>query len=51
MTEYIDTIPDDLSACQELLRAVLVRLRDLERQLNELVGTTEELTRSYACLK
>jgi transposase len=51
MTENIDPIPDDLSACQELLRAVLVRLRDLERQLNELVVTTEELERSYACLK
>ena len=51
MTENIDTIPDDLSACQELLRAVLVRLRDLERQLDEFVATTEELERSYACLK
>jgi transposase len=51
MTENIDPIPDDLSACQELLRAVLVRLRDLERQLDEFVATTEELERSYACLK
>jgi len=51
MTKYIDPIPDDLSACQELLRAALVRLRDLERQLDEFVATTEELERSYACLK
>ena len=51
MTEHIDNIPDDLSACQELLRAVLVRLGDLERQLDELAGTAEELGRSYACLK
>jgi transposase len=51
MTENIDPIPDDLSACQELLRAVLVRLRDLERQLDEFVATTEELQRSYDCLK
>src|SRR5262249_18396222 len=51
MTEPIDPIPDDLPACQERLRAVLERLRDLERQLDEFVATTEELQRSYACLK
>jgi transposase len=51
MTEHLDPIPDDLPACQEQLRAVLERLRDLERQLDEFVATTEELQRSYACLK
>ena len=51
MTEHIDPIPDDLPACQELLRALLMRLRDLERQLDEFVATTEEMQRSYACLK
>jgi transposase len=51
MTEPIDPIPDDLPACQERLRAALGRLRDLERQLDEIVATTEELQRSYACLK
>jgi transposase len=51
MTEPIDPIPDDLPACQERLRAALERLRDLERQLDEFVATTEELQRSYACLK
>jgi transposase len=51
MTEPIDLIPDDLPACQDRLRAALERLRDLERQLDEFVATTEELQRSYACLK
>jgi transposase len=51
MTEHLDPIPDDLPACQERLRAVLERLRDLEHQLDEFVATTEELQRSYACLK
>ena len=51
MTELIDTIPDDLPACQERLRAALERIRDLERQLDELVATTEEVRRSYDCLK
>src|SRR4051812_28854843 len=51
MTEHIDPIPDDLPACQEQLRAALERIRDLERQLDELVATTEELRRSYNCLK
>jgi transposase len=51
MTEPIDPIPDDLPACQELLRALLLRLRDLERQLDEFVATSEEMQRSYACLK
>jgi transposase len=51
MTEHLDPIPDDLPACQEQLRAVLERLRDLEHQLDEFVATTEELQRSYACLK
>ena len=57
MTEHIDPIPDDLPTCQEQLRAVLERLRDLER-LHDLdvsstrpCATTEELQRSYACLK
>ena len=58
MTEHIDPIPDDLPTCQERLRAVLERLHhlerllhDLERQLDETCATTEELRRSYACLK
>jgi transposase len=45
------TIPDDLAACQELLRALLARLQDLERQLDETCATNEELRRTYACLK
>ena len=58
MTEQFDPIPDDLPACQELLRATLQRLRELERQLRDLesqleqtCSTSEELQRSYACLK
>jgi hypothetical protein len=51
MAEPIDPIPDDLPACQDRLRAALERLRDLERELDALVATTEELQRSYACLK
>jgi transposase len=51
MVEQSPTIPDDLAACQALLRAVLERLKDLERQLDETCATTEELQRSYACLK
>src|ERR1700757_2521252 len=51
MTEHADPIPDDLPVCQERLRAALERLRDLERQLDDSVATTEELQRSYACLK
>jgi transposase len=50
MTEH-DPIPDDLPACQELLRSLLMRLHDLERQLEEFVATTEEMQRTYACLK
>jgi len=49
--EHSEHIPGDLTACQERLRAVLARLRDLERQLDETCATTEELQRSYACLK
>ncbi len=30
MTEHNDPIPDDLSACQDLLRAAFQRLRDLK---------------------
>ena len=51
MTDPIDPIPDDLPACQDRLCAALERLRDLERELDEFVATTEELQRSYACLK
>jgi transposase len=51
MTEPIDPIPNELPACQEQLRAALERIRDLERQLDELVATTAELQRSYDCLK
>ena len=45
------TIPDDLAACQELLRTLLVRLGDLERQLEETCATNAELQSTYACLK
>jgi hypothetical protein len=58
MTEHASPIPDDLAACQEELRAaqeqqaaLLQRLHDLERQLDETCATTEELKRSYDCLK
>ncbi len=51
MTEHLDPIPDDLPACQELLRTFLMRLHDLERQLDEFVATPTKLQRSYACLK
>jgi hypothetical protein len=58
MTEHSPPIPDDLPTCQAHLRAVLEqhaallqRFHDLERQLDETCATTEELQRSYACLK
>src|SRR5215467_4823799 len=58
MMEHSPPIPEDLAACQAQLRAVLEqhatllqRFRDLERQLDETCATTEELQRSYACLK
>jgi len=51
MTERIDSIPDDLPTCQQRLRALLERFHDLERQIEEFVATTDELERSYACLK
>jgi transposase len=49
--EHSVHIPDDLPTCQELLRSAWRRLHELERQLDEFVATTEELGRSYACLK
>src|SRR3954451_3221640 len=58
MTELSSPIPDDLATCQAQLRAVLgqhaallQRFHDLERQLDETCATTEELQRSYVCLK
>jgi hypothetical protein len=51
MTEHNDPIPDDLPACQELLRASLARLRDLERQRDEFVATTDKLKQAHACVK
>src|SRR5919202_5418793 len=58
MTGHSLPIPDDLPTCQAQLRAVLEqhaallqRFHDLERQLDETYATTEELVRSYACLK
>jgi hypothetical protein len=58
MKELSPSIPDDLATCQARLRAVLERhaallqrFHDLERQLDETCATTEELQRSYACLK
>src|SRR4051794_14149114 len=58
MAEHSPSIPDDLPTCQAQLRAVLEqhaallqRFHDLERQLDETCATTEELQRSYACVK
>ena len=58
MIEQYPQIPDDLPACQELLRGVLeqlhemeVQLGDLKRQLDETCATNGELQRSYDCLK
>jgi transposase len=58
MAEHSPPIPDDLATCQAQLRAalerhaaLLQRFHDLERQLDETCATTEELQRSYACLK
>ena len=58
MAEHSPSIPDDLASCQAQLRAVLEqhaallqRFHDLEHQLDETCATTEELQRSYACLK
>src|SRR3954452_14599076 len=58
MTECSPPIPDDLASCQAQLRAVLEqhasllqRFHDLEHQLDETCTTTQELQRSYACLK
>src|SRR5687768_10804451 len=58
MAEHSLPIPGDLASCQAQLRAVLEqhaallqRFHDLERQLDETCATTEELQRSYACLK
>jgi transposase len=58
MMERTDPIPDDLPACQEMLRGLLERIRELERllldleyQLEQTCSTTDELQRSYACLK
>jgi transposase len=58
MPEHSPPIPDDLTTCQAQLRAVLEqhatllqRFHDLERQLDETCATTEELQRSYVCLK
>src|SRR3974390_1265571 len=58
MMERSTHIPDDLPACQELLRGVLeqlhameVQLADLKRQLDETCATNGELQRSQDCLK
>ena len=58
MMERPPQIPDDLPACQELLRGVLEQLHemeaqlgDLKRQLDETCTTNGELQRSYDCLK
>jgi transposase len=57
MRERADQIPNDLPGCQELLRGLLERLRemqcqlaDLKRQLDETCATNGELQRSYDCL-
>ncbi len=58
MMEQPHQIPDDLPACQDLLRGLLERLDemeaqlgDLKRQLDETCTTNGELQRSYDCLK
>jgi transposase len=58
MMERCTQLPDDLPACQDLLRGVLgqlhemeVQLGDLKRQLDETCATNGELQRSYDCLK
>ena len=58
MMERPHQIPDDLPACQDLLRGLLERLHemeaqlgDLKRQLDETCATNGELQRSYDCLK
>ena len=58
MMERLSQIPDDLPACQKLLRGVLeqlhemeVQLGDMKRQLDEMCATNGELQRSYDCLK
>jgi hypothetical protein len=58
MMEQCPQIPDDLPACQDLLRGVLeqphemeVQLGDFKRQLDETCATNGELQRSHDCLK
>jgi transposase len=58
MMERSTQIPDDLPACQEMLRGLLERIHELERllldlehQLEQTCSTNDELQRSYACLK
>jgi transposase len=58
MMERPTQIPDDLPACQEMLRGLTERVRELERllldlehQLEQTCSTNDELQRSYACLK
>jgi transposase len=58
MMERTAQIPDDLLACQDLLRGVLeqlhemeIQLGDLKRQLDETCATNGELQHSYDCLK
>jgi transposase len=58
MTELFSSIPDDLARCHELIRAMIERiarleqqLRDRESQLDETCASSEELKRSYDCLK
>jgi transposase len=57
MKDRPDQIPDDLPACQQLLRGLLEQLRELEiqladlrRQLDQTCATNSELQRSYDCL-
>jgi transposase len=58
MMERLDQVPDDLAACQDMLRGLLeqlrdleCQLRDLEHQINETCATNTELKRAYDCLK
>jgi transposase len=51
MTEHSPSIPDDPTQLRGELEGALARIRDLERQLDELAATTEERERAFECLK
>jgi transposase len=51
MTEQSSLIPDDPAQLRAELDNALVRICDLERQLEELAATSDERERAFACLK